>query len=152
MVFRISFIIHFLTSDRSTSWLLNNGPPLKWLWKKFDNRGILPTRACGQKTFVLHFCLGFLPKKCLIIEKTSIMHQFITRGPIFSSVPVGIYHIRGNITPAIYWIFKGFNHFFFHFTPWKGVIFGKKVALYSKWRSNQEWHSITADTVFKGNS
>ena len=26
-------------------------------------------------------------------------------------------------------------------------IFGKKAAFYSKWRSNQEWRSITADMV-----
>ena len=31
--------------------------------------------------------------------------------------------------------------------PLKHSIFGKKVAFYSKWRSNQEWRSITADTV-----
>ena len=33
------------------------------------------------------------------------------------------------------------------FLPQKVDFWGKKVAIYSKWRSNKEWHSICADTV-----
>jgi len=60
------------------------------------------------------------------------------------------YRIRGNRTLAFYSFLREFQGgALFEFCPntLKNVIFGKKMALYSKWHTNPEWRSITSDMV-----